>query len=72
MGRAKGISDQTGQTGPSEASPFTFKRGIMDNFFDSRGSSGVHLQVYLLLGELGKMLFGGKDITLLEHRCQAL
>ena len=72
VGRAKGISDQGGHTGPSEASPFTSERGIMDNFLDSRGSSGVPQQAYFPLGELGKMLFGGKDIALLEHGCQGL
>ena len=44
----------------------------MDNFLDSRGSSGVPQQAYFPLGELGKMLFGGKDIALLEHGCQGL
>lgn len=44
----------------------------MDNLFDFRGSSGVHQQAHLPLGELGKMLFWGKDIALLEHGCQAL
>lgn len=68
MGRAKGISDQSGQTGPSEASPFTFEHGIMDNFLIPKAAQVCTSR----LGELGKMLFGGKDIALLQHGCQAL
>lgn len=47
-------------------------RGSLDNFLDSRGSTGVHQRAYCCLRELGKMLFGVKDIALLEHGCQAL
>ncbi|XP_006868503.1 PREDICTED: PNMA-like protein 1 [Chrysochloris asiatica] len=46
-------------------------RGILDPFWDSRGSSGEQ-RAYCCLRELGKMLFGVKDIALLEHGCKAL
>lgn len=46
--------------------------GILDNFSDSRGRTGVRQKAYCCLRELGKMLFGVKDIALLEHGCRAL
>lgn len=39
---------------------------------DPLGSAGVHQRAYCCLRELGKMLFGVKDIALLEHGCKAL
>ncbi|XP_059939086.1 paraneoplastic antigen-like protein 8C [Mesoplodon densirostris] len=47
-------------------------RGTLDNVLDSRGSSGVHHRAHRCLRELGKVLFGVKDIALLEHGCKAL
>ncbi|XP_015424796.1 PREDICTED: uncharacterized protein LOC107184407 [Myotis davidii] len=46
--------------------------GILDTPAESRGSAGARQRAYCCLRELGKMLFGVKDIALLEHGCQAL
>lgn len=43
----------------------------MDNFFDFRGSSGVHQQA-LAPRRVGQDAVLGQDIALLEHGCQAL
>ena len=47
-------------------------RGILDHFADPRGSAGVQQRAFCCLRELSKMLFGAKDLALLEHGCKAL
>ncbi|XP_060042082.1 paraneoplastic antigen-like protein 8C [Erinaceus europaeus] len=53
-------------------SAFVPEPGTLGASQHSRGSSNGPQQAYCCLRELGKMLFGVKDIALLEHGCQAL
>lgn len=46
--------------------------GTLDPSAEARGSAGARQRAYCCLRELGRMLFGVKDIALLEHGCQAL